>query len=74
VIEMAVQVSLTETSFAVEVDKDEFGKISDTDPTNRLDLSSIRNGILASEFFEYVPQSTGNQSFGNTGSPISVPF
>jgi hypothetical protein len=74
VAEMVVQASLTETSFAVEVDQYEFGKISAANPPNRLDLSSIRNVMLASEFFMYVPQSMGNESFGNIEVPTSMPF
>jgi hypothetical protein len=74
VVEMAVQASLTETSFVVEVDQYEFGKISAANPPNRLDLSSIRNITLASEFSMYVPQSTGNESFGNVDGPVALPF
>jgi hypothetical protein len=74
VAEMAVQASLTETSFVVEVDQREFGRIIATNPPKRLDFSSIRDVILASEFFDYVPQSTGNDSFGYNDAPAWVPF
>jgi hypothetical protein len=74
VAEMAAQASLTETSFVVEVDQREFGKISATNPPNQMDLSSIRDVMLASEFFDYVPQSTGNDSFGYNDAPAWVPF
>jgi hypothetical protein len=74
VAEMAVQASLTETSFVVEVDQQEFRKISATNPPNRLDLSSIRNVMSAPEFFDYVPQSTGNNSFGYNDASAWVPF
>jgi hypothetical protein len=74
VAEMVVQASLTETSFVVEVDQYEFGKISATNPSNRLNLSSIRNVMLTPEFFEYVPQSKGDDSLGHLADTSSVPF
>jgi hypothetical protein len=74
VAEMSVRASLTETSFVVEVDRYEFDKISATNPPNRLNLSSIRDVALGSEFFQYVPQSTENESFGKLEGRTRVPF
>ena len=72
--EMPVHASLTETSFTVEVDRHEFDRISATESSNRLSLLPIRDIMLAPEFFQYVPQTTGNGSFGYNDAPALVPF
>jgi hypothetical protein len=74
VAKMSVQATLTETSFVVKFDEDEFRKISNEQSSNILDLARIRPVTMASDFYNFVPQSTVFQNLGYDKDSIQPPF